>query len=139
MRTSLGPTPEFIKTCGDPMAPPAKITSLFTLTCFLAPFVPSSVLVHSTAVAFSPADVFVLAKIILVTVALGRMSRFARGGNGSMYAERAYERVQLAGFIAEVAMNAPAPNPPFASGEGGIPIQSSVAVQRPTISRRKPG
>lgn len=75
------------------------------------------------------------AKISRVTVAFARMARFDRGGSGSMYAEREYERVQFVGLIVEVAMNPPQPSPPFASAEKGIPMSTSVWVQLPTTGR----
>lgn len=56
-----------------------------------------------------------------------------------MYAEREYERVQFAGLMDDVAMNAPQPSPPFESEVGTMPMLSSVVVQSPTIFRRKPG
>lgn len=84
--TSLGPTPECIRILGLPIAPPATITSLFTLTVFRTP---AELVAYSTAVATRPLGfVTVPLKIILVTVALGRMARFGRGGSGSIYAER---------------------------------------------------
>ena len=52
-----------------------------------------------------------------------------------MYAEREYERVQLAGLIVDVAMNPPQPSPPFASAEKGMPMSESVVVQLPTTGR----
>ena len=70
-----------------------------------------------------------------VTVAFARMARFDRGGRGSMYAEREYERVQFVGFIVEVAIKPPQPSPPFASAEKGIPMSESVVVQLPTTGR----
>ena len=39
------------------------------------------------------------------------------------------------GFIVEVAMKPPQPSPPFASGEKGMPISTSVCVQLPTTGR----
>jgi hypothetical protein len=41
---------------------------------------------------------------IFVTVAEVKISRFERGGRGSMYPEREYDLVQLEGLMAEVAM-----------------------------------
>lgn len=110
------------------------MTSLFTITVFRFPVVPSYVYVHSTLDALSsPLVVFVPEKIRRVTVALGRMSKFGRGGSGSMYAEREYERVQLVGLMADVAMNEPEPSPPSASVVAGMPSAVRVFVQSPTI------
>ena len=75
---------------------------------------------------------FEVSKTMRVTVALGRIARLLRGGSGSMYAERAYERVQFVGLMAEAAMNPPQPSPPFASGFMGIPTAARVFVQFPT-------
>lgn len=68
-----------------------------------------------------------------VTVELERIARLARGGRGSMYAEREYERVQFVGLIAEDAMKPPQPSPPLGSSLVGMPALASVSVQFPTI------
>ena len=104
------------------------MTSFFTLTVSRGASLPAA---YSTPVAEMLPDV-AFEKMMRVTVALGRMARFARGGSGSMYAERAYERVQFVGLMAEAAMNPPQPSPPFASGFMGIPTAARVFVQFPT-------
>ena len=84
---------------GLPIAPPASITSLFTLTEFLA---------DVEELAYSTADaVRLLPNKSLVAITFDRTWRLLRGGRTSMYAEREYERVQLMGFIDDVAMNEP--------------------------------
>ena len=84
---------------GLPIAPPASITSLLTRTEFL---------VDVEELAYSTADTVRLSpNKSLVAITFGRMWRLLRGGRGSMYAEREYERVQLLGFIDDVAINEP--------------------------------
>ena len=55
---------------------------------------------------------FEVSKTMRVTVALGRIARLLRGGSGSMYPEREYERVQSDGLIDEDATYAPHEVPP---------------------------
>jgi hypothetical protein len=106
---------------GLPIAPPVIITSLFTPTVFGADV---GELAYST-----PDAVRLLPNRILVTITLVRMSRLLRGGRGSMYAEREYERVQLLGFIVDAAMNEPHVCPSYGSGLSGIPSAAIVGTQ----------
>ena len=62
-----------------------------------------------------------------------RTARLSRGGSGSMYPDRAYDRVQLEGFSDEVAMYAPQPLPPYASFVTSTPAFASVSVQVPMV------
>jgi hypothetical protein len=93
-----GPIPLCMRIVGLPIAPPVSITSLLTRTEFLA---------DVEELAYSTADAVRLLSKSLVTITFGRMWRLLRGGRGSMYAEREYERVQLLGFIDDVAINEP--------------------------------
>jgi len=106
---------------GLPIAPPVSITSLFT---------PTELLADVEEVAYSTPDaVRLLPNKSLVTITFGRMWRLLRGGRGSMYAEREYERVQLLGFIVDAATNEPHVCPSYGSGLSGIPSADSVGTQ----------
>ena len=109
--------------------PPARITSFLTETVWRAA---AASLAYSTPVAVR-FDEFEVSKRMRVTVAFGRIARFARGGRGSMYPEREYERVQFAGLSAELAMYAPAPFPLYASADTRTPRLPTVSVQFPTV------
>ena len=63
------------------------------------------------------------------TVDSTRICRFERGGRGSIYAEREYDRVQLAGLIEDAVMKPPMVVPAFGFADGGIPIADSEEVQ----------
>lgn len=96
---------------GLPIVPPASITSLLTRTEFLG---------DVEELAYSTADAVKSLNKSLVAITFGRTWRLLRGGRGSMYAEREYERVQLVGFIDDVVMNDPhvCPLYPEAIGAG---------------------
>ena len=52
-----------------------------------------------------------------------------------MYELRASDRVQFAGLMADVVMNAPDGSPPAGSAQFGIPTFSNVGSQLPTTGR----
>ena len=63
------------------------------------------------------------------TVDSTRICRFERDGRGSIYAERGYDRVQLAGLIVDAVMKPPMVVPAFGFMDRGIPTLESDAVQ----------
>ena len=78
--TSDGPTPLNISTCGLPIEPPARTTSLLTVTVWRAADADAA---YSTLVAVR-LFAFEVSKMRRVTVAFGRMARLEHGGSGSM-------------------------------------------------------